>query len=146
MSAPSTSKIRIAGTGAIWKAPLGTALPTDSITAWNAAFVNLGYLEDGFELEQDLTTKDLNAWQTVETIRTITTMLIRKLLFTINQTDKDTVALALGGATISRPWNLCRYSHHRHHNWSDYNLSGSWPLSWSNIPNARCGQWNPIRL
>ena len=101
MSAPSTSKIRIAGTGAIWKAPLGTALPTDSITAWNAAFVNLGYLEDGFELEQDLTTKDLNAWQTVETIRTITTMLIRKLLFTINQTDKDTVALALGGATIT---------------------------------------------
>ena len=101
MSAPSTSKIRIAGTGAIWKAPLGTALPTDSITAWNAAFVNLGYLEDGFELEQDLTTKDLNAWQTVETIRTITTMLIRKLLFTINQTDKDTVALALGGATVT---------------------------------------------
>ena len=101
MSAPSATKVRIAGTGAIWKAPLGTPLPTDSTTQWNSAFVNLGYLEDGFELEQDLTTKDLNAWQTLETTRTIATALIRKLLFTIDQTDKDTVALALGGATIT---------------------------------------------
>ena len=101
MSAPSTTKVRIAGTGAIWKAPLGTALPTDSVTAWNAAFVNLGYLEDGFELEQDLTTKELNAWQSVEMIRSITINHFRKFLFTVNQTDKDTIALALGGAVVT---------------------------------------------
>lgn len=32
--------------GGLWRAPIGTALPTDTTTALNAGFVSLGYLDD----------------------------------------------------------------------------------------------------
>ena len=101
MSAPSATKVRVAGTGAIWKAPLGTALPTDSVTPWNAAFVNLGYMDDGFEIDQALTVKDVAGWQSLETLRTIATGLVRKFLFNAIQTDKESLALAWGGGTVT---------------------------------------------
>ena len=101
MSAPSATKVKVAGTGAIWKAPLGTALPTDSITSWNAAFVNLGFMDDGFSVEQALVVKDVKGWQSLETLRAIATDLIRKFMFDSIQTDKETLALAWGGGTIT---------------------------------------------
>ena len=95
------TQVRIAGTGSIWKAPLGTALPTDSVTAWNAAFTNLGFIQDGFVMTQDMKKQDINAWQTVENIRSIVTSLVRKFSFELLQTNKATLAAAWGGATIT---------------------------------------------
>ena len=101
MAAPNSSKVRIAGSGAIWKAPLGTTLPTDSITAWGAGFLNLGYMADGFTVAQSLSTKDVQGWQSLESLRTIATSLIRKFTFDSIQTDKETLALAWGGGTVT---------------------------------------------
>lgn len=101
MSAPSATKVRVAGTGAIWKAPLGTTLPTDSVTPWNAAFANLGYMDDGFSVEQALTIKDVKGWQSLETLRSIATDLIRRFMFDSIQTDKESLAIAWGGGTIT---------------------------------------------
>lgn len=95
------SQIRIAGTGSIWKAPLGTALPTDSLTAWNAAFTNLGFLQDGFIMTQEIKKQDVNGWQTVENIRSIVTALVRKFSFEALQTNKSTLSAAWGGAAIT---------------------------------------------
>lgn len=97
----NSSQIRIAGTGAIWKAPLGTVLPTDSVSAWNASFVNLGYATDGFTLKQDKKTQGVTAWQTLAQVRLITSELLRTFSFELLQTNKDTLALAWGGATIA---------------------------------------------
>lgn len=98
------SKVRIAGTGsAVWIAPVGTTLPTDSTSALASGFVNLGYLDDakGAELTQDLKTKEVSAWQTLENVRIINTSLVRSVSFTSIESNVKTVALAWGGATIT---------------------------------------------
>jgi hypothetical protein len=95
------TQVRVAGSGSIWKAPLGTPLPTDSISAWNAAFANLGLATDGFIMGQDLKQIEIPAWQTLEIARLIDTALHRKFGFELLQTNKNTLAAALGGATIT---------------------------------------------
>lgn len=96
-----SSQIRVAGSGALWKAPLGTALPTDGSTAWGVGFVNLGYESDGFTLTQDYKTTEVSGWQSLEALRLIATALTRKLAFEAIQSNTVTVGLAWGGATIT---------------------------------------------
>lgn len=49
--------------GAIWVAPVGTALPTDATTALNEAFENLGYIsEDGVTQNITRDSESIKAW------------------------------------------------------------------------------------
>lgn len=49
--------------GAIYAAPKGTAVPTDTDTALNAAFKSLGYVsEDGLDNDQSIEVEDIKAW------------------------------------------------------------------------------------
>lgn len=49
--------------GAIFRAPLGTALPTDATTQLNEAFVNLGYIsEDGVVNNNSPESDSIKAW------------------------------------------------------------------------------------
>lgn len=49
--------------GAVFSAVLGTALPTDTITALDKAFVNLGYVsEDGITNTNSPSCDDIKAW------------------------------------------------------------------------------------
>lgn len=50
-------------TGAISSGILGTTLPTDAVTALDAAFADSGYVSsDGVKLTQDMSTSDINDW------------------------------------------------------------------------------------
>jgi hypothetical protein len=50
-------------TGGLWRAPRGTALPTDTTTTLNVAFNSLGYLDDdGVTLNIDRPSTDHYAW------------------------------------------------------------------------------------
>lgn len=93
--------VRVAGTGSLWKAPLGTTLPTDSTTAWGAGFVNLGFATNGFTLTQDVKKQDITAWQTLTPVRSIFTSLVRKLAFESLESNINTVPLAWGGAAMT---------------------------------------------
>ena len=49
--------------GAVYRAPLGTALPTDAATALNEAFVDMGYVsEDGVTNSNTIESDDIKAW------------------------------------------------------------------------------------
>lgn len=49
--------------GAVYKAPVGTTLPTDATTALDAAFVNLGYCsEDGMTNNNSPSSENIKAW------------------------------------------------------------------------------------
>jgi hypothetical protein len=106
MAGNNSGQVRIAGTGHLVKAALGTVLPTDSTTAWNPAFVDLGYATDGFTMAQALKTLDITAWQTLEPVRTVNTSLIRNFTFELLQTNKDTLALAWGGGVVTPTPNV----------------------------------------
>lgn len=95
------AEVRVAGNGGIWRAPAGTALPADSVAVWGTGWVNVGYVEDGFKMKQSLKTQDILAWQTLERVRVINQELFREFDFTAIQSNKETVEMAWGGATIT---------------------------------------------
>ncbi|NNC10696.1 hypothetical protein HII28_02185 [Planctomonas sp. JC2975] len=94
------TQIRVAGTGAIWKAPVGSTAPTDSVTALDAAFHNLGFAANGFTVTPSLKTTPVMGWQSVQALRNIITELTRKIAFELQQTNMDTAALAWGGTVV----------------------------------------------
>ena len=92
------TKIKVAGTGSIWKAPAGTTLPSDSTTAYASGFLNLGWISDGgFQIDQSLKTKGVNAWQSIEVVRMISTSLERSVSFEALESNKQTIQLAWNG-------------------------------------------------
>ena len=100
-TSPNSGQVRVAGTGAIWRAPAGTATPTDSTTAWNAAFQNLGYCTEGFTTTPNYKATQIRGWQSLSVLRNITTEFDFKFGFELLQTNIATLALAWGGATIT---------------------------------------------
>ena len=98
---PNGSQIRVAGTGAIWRAPAGTVTPTDSTTAWGSAFQNLGFASDGFTAAPNYKTQQVRGWQSTGILRNITTEFDYKFGFELLQSNIATLALAWGGATIT---------------------------------------------
>jgi hypothetical protein len=63
--------------------------------------VNLGWISEAFELENAKKTKTVMGWQFVEVVRMITTQIERSVKFEALESNKETVALAWGGATIT---------------------------------------------
>jgi hypothetical protein len=81
----------------LYIAPLGTALPVDTVTALDPAWTPLGYTtDDGVEQELDVESDDIMAWQDKSPVRTIIKSRIISFKFSLLQWNADTLALYMG--------------------------------------------------
>src|SRR5262245_16862267 len=93
--------VTVAGTGAVYVAPLGTPLP-DDLDPLAAPWVDVGFVsDDGVTITFSRDTEEINAWQTAEPVRVLTTAEPKTIAFELLQFDRDTVALAFRGGTFT---------------------------------------------
>lgn len=91
----------IGGSGQVYVAPVGTALPTTPTGALNAAFTGLGYhTEEGVQTSAPLSVIEHKGWQSKAPIRREVDSRDFQLTFALLQWDEDTLPLAFGGGTI----------------------------------------------
>lgn len=85
--------------GAIFRAPLGTALPASEVVALNAAFLEQGYAhEDGLERAISKAYETIRAWGGDEVKRTRTEIGVT-LTFTLIEAANGAVATTIWGAS-----------------------------------------------
>ena len=95
------NQLYVAGTGNIYTAPVGTAIPSTISTTPIAPWVDHGYAtEDGVEFTFGKTTSDIKGWQSFDTLRTLTTEAPKSVKFTLMQSNASILMLALGGGTV----------------------------------------------
>jgi hypothetical protein len=92
----------IAGSGQVYVAATGTALPTTAGATPNAAFNGLGYhTEEGVGLNKPLNIQEFRAWQVKNPIRIERGDEDFILSFALLQWNETSVPLAFGGGAIS---------------------------------------------
>lgn len=104
------NEVVVGADGKVWVAPAGTALPTNTATALNAAFKDVGYVsEDGVTFTDSKEIEDVGAWQSFYPIRKLITGKNFAVEFIMRQWNEDTVKVAFGGGTISRTAGITTY-------------------------------------
>jgi hypothetical protein len=89
-------------TGAIWVAPKGSTLPTDTATTLDAAFKCLGYCsDDGLTNSTDLESETIKAWGG-DTVLTIQTSKEDRFGFTLIEVlNEDVLKFVYGSTNVS---------------------------------------------
>jgi len=99
--ANDASAVRVGGATQIYMAPVGTAFPPigtaiSTIPAW----IDTGYVStDGVEWEFARETTEIEAMQSLDPIRIMTTKLPKSFKFGLMQSGQEQFAIALGGGT-----------------------------------------------
>lgn len=106
----SADEVRVAGTGRVYTAPKGTALPTTVDSALPADWTDLGYVTtDGVSFTFSRDTEDLAAWQG-DKIRVLSLSEPKMVEFTLMQTDAAVLETAFGGGTIETDAGVTTYT------------------------------------
>lgn len=93
----STGKPNISG--AVFRAPLGTTLPTDATTALGSSFVCLGYVsEDGLTNNNEMDVSAIKAWGGMIVYRSLTE-LDDNFAFTLIESENADVLKAVYGSS-----------------------------------------------
>ena len=88
----TAANVRVGVTGAVYVAPIATALPDDATTSLIAAYEDVGYIhEDGVTETQDTDTNDIIAWQNGATVRKVQTNHDLMYQFTMLETSEVTL-------------------------------------------------------
>lgn len=100
--ANDAANVRVGQTGKILAAPIGSTAPTDLVTAWDAAWVELGFLStDGVSMTYSTETEDIDAWQSLSPVRKILTGVDLTLAFTALEFKRSVVTLYFPDSSIS---------------------------------------------
>lgn len=98
----TASEIRVAGTGEVFVAAVGTTAPTDSTTALNAAFTGLGYsTENGVTIKRSTDREAIGAWQSATPLRYVYNGVDLSVTSEFLQSNKNTVKLFLGSGDFA---------------------------------------------
>ncbi|MCA6095144.1 phage tail protein [Streptomyces sp. SCA3-4] len=101
MPGMNPSEIRVAGTGRILIAKVGTDAPADTATEWGAAWHDLGYTStDGVKFGRKGKTANIDTWQSLTPARTIYTERELTLKFGMLQLNEDTLPFFFGGGDV----------------------------------------------
>lgn len=107
----NADEIVVGADGTVNVAPVGTAGPTDIVTALDAAFVDLGYVsEDGIEMTPGMDITEVPAWQSFYAVRRIVTSRSFDLGFELLQWNETSLVLAFGGGTVATAAAVHTYS------------------------------------
>ena len=95
------TQVRVAGAGHVYVGETTATAPTDTGTALDAAWKDLGYVtEDGVSFTFGRETEDLNSWQQ-DKVRVLTLRAPKNVEFSLMQSSKDVLTTAFGGGTIT---------------------------------------------
>jgi hypothetical protein len=93
--------VTVAGTGAVWVAPEGTAMPVDladPIAPWE----DVGYVgEDGVSFTFSRDQEEINAWQAAEPVRIMITNEPKTIEYELLEFDRETLLLAFRGGAFT---------------------------------------------
>jgi hypothetical protein len=99
---PDAENVRVALTGAVMSADLGTAAPIDPTVAWGTGWVDLGYIsEDGVTEAYADDTNEIKAWQGGATVRTVITGSTATYAFTAIETNLEALSRYHKGSTFT---------------------------------------------
>jgi hypothetical protein len=97
---------KVAGTGHIWQAPVGTTIAA-GVAALSGTFVDMGYTTDGgVTITQTVSTTDIPTWQDVNPIRILTTGRSIQIAFELEQFEPTNVIAAFGGGSLAQTSTL----------------------------------------
>lgn len=97
-----SGQVRVAGTGELSLAPVGTVLPTTAEEALGAAFRGYGYTdEDGVVLSKSVEREGIPAWQSSTPVRYLTTSQELTAACTFLQSNRDILKLWLGSGDFA---------------------------------------------
>lgn len=88
--------------GAIYRAPLGTTLPTDATSQLDEAFIGLGYIsEDGTSNENEMDVSSIKAWGGVIVYRSLTELTDNFKFTMIESKNADVLKAVYGDANVT---------------------------------------------
>jgi hypothetical protein len=89
-----STEVRLAPGGSVYVADIGTTLPTTATMALNAAFDDLGYLdEDGVTISPSADFTDIMMWQSSVPVKTTLDTITLEIQFNMGQTNLTTWGL-----------------------------------------------------
>ncbi|RLU83927.1 phage tail protein [Streptomyces griseocarneus] len=101
MSGMNPSEIRVAGTGRVYLAKVGTAAPADVTALWSDDWHNLGYTStDGVKFGRKGKTAVIDTWQSLSPARTIFTEHELTVKFSMLQLNRDTFPFFFSGGDV----------------------------------------------
>lgn len=98
----ASSQVRVAGTGELSLAAVGTAMPTSAGAALAAPWVGYGYTtEDGVALSKSVEREGIPAWQSTTPVRYLTTSQELTAALTFLQSNDQILKLWLGSGDFA---------------------------------------------
>ena len=97
----NAEEVVVAGNGAIWIAPKGSAVPATAVATPSNDWINLGFLdEDGVDLTAGAEWNKIMAWQSLFPIRRVAGERELTLGMKLMQWNSSTVPFAFGGGEV----------------------------------------------